>query len=218
MRFEPRPFSYTVGCNLFRAYFRLFHKFRVYGRDLCPAKGPLIIVANHCSHLDPPLIAVAYRFRRLRFMAKRELWKGKFLSWYLTSIGSIAVERGGGGRAAIDSAVEDTRNGACLGMFPEGTRSKDGEFGRSRSGVVVIASRVRAPLLPVYIDGTYESLPTAAKGVKFHPIKVYTGEPFELTDEQCDLTNRPMIRETAEFVMDKIADARAMYVNDNVET
>ena len=218
MRFEPRPFTYTFGCSTFRAYYRLFHRLKVHGLDLCPAEGPLIIAANHCSYLDPPLVAVVYRHRRVRFMAKKELWGGKFLSWYLSSIGTISVDRGGGGRKAIEDAVAVVKAGGCLGIFPEGTRSKDGELGRGRSGAIVIAARARAPLLPVYIQGSFESLPIGAKKVKWHPIVIYTGEPFELTEEQCDLTNRAMLRETATMVMEKIAAARAKYISDNAKS
>ena len=216
MHFEPRPIAYTIGCNLFRAYFRVSHRVKVHGRDLCPATGPLVIVSNHCSYLDPPLISVAYRFRRVRFMAKVELWGGCFLRWYLTNIGTIPVERGSGGREAIDIAVDVVNTGGCLGMFPEGTRSKTGELGRGRSGAIVIAARTKAPLLPVYIEGSFESLPSGAKGVKFHPLVVYTGEPFELTPEQCDLTDRTTMHATAEMVMGKIAAAKAKYVDDAV--
>ncbi len=214
MRFEPRPFTYTIGCNLFRAYFRIFHKLEVHGRELCPAKGPLIIVANHASYLDPPLIAVAYRMRRVRFLAKIELWGTGFLKWYLTNIGTIPIERGSGGKDAIDLAVEIAKAGGCLGIFPEGTRTKTGELGRGRSGAIVIAARTGAPLLPVYIEGTYQSLPSGASRVKFNPIVAYTGEPFELTPEQRDLNDRVTMRKTAELVMAKIAEARERYVEN----
>jgi 1-acyl-sn-glycerol-3-phosphate acyltransferase len=173
----------------------------------------LIIVANHCSYLDPPLVAVAYRQRRVRFIAKVELWRGGFMNWYLTSIGTIPVERGGGGRDAIEEAIECVKQGACLGIFPEGTRSTTGEIGRGRSGFLVIAARTKAPLLPVLIEGTFESLPTGAKKPKAHPIVAYTGEPFELTDEQCDLTDRRRMHDTVEMVMSRIAGARKKYVN-----
>ena len=185
---------------------------KVYGRELCPSTGPLIIVANHCSYLDPPVVAVVYHQRRVRFMAKVELWGGKFLKWYLTSIGTIPVTRGGGGKEAIDKAVEIVKAGGCLGMFPEGTRTKTGELQRGRAGAIVIASPTRAALLPVYIEGTYECLPAGGKGLKLHPIVVYTGEPFTLTEEQCDLTDRKMVRETAGMIMDKIAAAKERYV------
>jgi 1-acyl-sn-glycerol-3-phosphate acyltransferase len=159
-------------------------------------------------------VAVTYRHRRVRFLAKKELWGGKFLSWYLTSIGTISVDRGGGGRQAIEDAVEEVQKGGCLGIFPEGTRSKDGNLSRGRSGAIIIAAHAGAPILPVYIEGTFESLPAGGKKVKHHPISIYTGEPFELTEEQCDITNRALLKETANMVMEKIAAARAMYVKD----
>jgi 1-acyl-sn-glycerol-3-phosphate acyltransferase len=148
----------------------------------------------------------------LHFIAKVELWRGWFLDWYLTAIGTIPVERGSGGREAIDRAVELVKGGGCLGIFPEGTRSTTGELGRGRSGSIVIASQTRAPLLPVYIEGSYESLPTGAKKVRRQPMSIYTGEPFELTDEQCDITDRKRLRESADFLMRKIAAAREKYV------
>jgi len=212
VRFEPRPFTYTVGCNIFRAYLRLFHKLKVHGRDLCPGSGPLIIVANHSSYLDPPLVAVAFRHRRVRFMAKRELWGGKFLSWYLNSIGTVPVDRGSGSRSALQNAVDVVKAGGCLGIFPEGTRTKTGELGKGRSGAVVIAASTQAKLLPVFIEGTFESLPSGGKKVKCHPIEVYTGEPFTLTEKQCDLDDRRMLHETAEMVMAKIGAAKEKYV------
>jgi 1-acyl-sn-glycerol-3-phosphate acyltransferase len=184
----------------------------VYGKDLCPATGPLIIAANHSSYLDAPLIAVAYRHRRVRFMAKRELWGGKFLSWYLNSIGTIAVDRGSGSQDALSKAIDVVKGGGCLGIFPEGTRTKTGELGRGRSGAVIVAASTHATLLPVYIEGTLESMPTGSRKVKFHPIVVYTGEPFDLTEEQCDLNDRRMLHETAEMVMAKIASAKEKYV------
>ena len=214
MRFEPRPLTYTIGCNLFRAYLRLFHHLRVYGRDLCPASGPLVIVANHSSYLDPPLIAVAYRHRRVRFMAKRELWGGRFLSWYLNSIGTVPVDRGSGSKDALQNAIDVVKAGGCLGIFPEGTRTKTGELGRARSGAVIVAVSTKAKLLPVYIEGTFQSLPSGAKKLRFHPIVVYTGDPFSLTEEQCDLSDRRKVRETAEMLMAKIVGAKEKYVTN----
>ncbi len=190
------------------------HGLKVYGKELCPAKGPLIIAANHCSYLDPPIISVAYRHRRVCFMAKVELWSGRFLSWYLTSIGTIPVERGTGGREAIDKSVQVVQAGGCLGIFPEGTRSRDGRLQRGRSGAVIIAAKANAPILPVYIEGSFEAFPRGAKKVARHPLTVYTGEPFELTPEQRDLTNRAMLRESAELIMSRIADVRKKYIDD----
>jgi 1-acyl-sn-glycerol-3-phosphate acyltransferase len=145
-------------------------------------------------------------------MAKVELWGGKFLRWYLTSIGTIPVDRGSGSREAIDKAAGIIKAGGCLGIFPEGTRSKTGEMGRGRSGTIVIAALTRAPMLPVYIEGTFESLPTGARKPKGQPITVYTGDLFELTEEQCDLDNRRMVRATADMVIAKIAAAKDKYV------
>ena len=212
MRYEPRPFSYSVGRTLYSAYFQIMHRLKVYGANLCPAEGPLIIVANHCSFIDPPLVIVAFKRRQIRFMAKIELWKGKFLSWYLTDSGMIPVQRKSGGKIALEDAAKIIQEGGCVGMFPEGTRSLNGEVGRGRTGAVVLAARTGATLLPVYLEGTYESLPSGAKGIKLHPIKVYVGEPFELAEDEQSLDDRKKLRESAEKLMVKITGAREKYV------
>src|ERR1700744_1790688 len=107
----------------------------VEGLETLPASGPLLLVGNHDSHWDPVMVGISARKRRMvRALAKSTLWDVKGLSWVLNGMGQIPIVRGAGDAQALANAVEALRGGSCVGVFPEGTRSK-GRVMRGRSGV-----------------------------------------------------------------------------------
>lgn len=132
-------------------------RLEVEGLDALPAQGPALVVGNHDSHWDPVTVGVAaIRRRQIRALAKSTLWDVRGLSPILDGMGQIPVERGAGDAAALSRAVEELRAGACIGVFPEGTRSR-GEVLRARSGVGRLALDVpEAKLVCVAIEGTSE--------------------------------------------------------------
>ena len=127
-------------------------RWRVEGRENVPG-GPLILASNHLGNVDPMILAIAIRRRRLRFMAKAELF-GSVLSPFIRSWDAIRVRRGASDRGVLRSAEATVRNGEMLAMFPEGTRSKTGELGELHRGTAVIALRTGAPILPCRLTGT----------------------------------------------------------------
>lgn len=130
-------------------------RLRVEGLESVPASGPLLIVGNHDSHWDPVMVGVAaIRRRQIRALAKAELWKIKPLAPILRGMGQIPIERGKGDKQALANAVEELRAGACIGVFPEGTRSR-GKVLRARSGIGRLALEVpEAHVTLVAIEGT----------------------------------------------------------------
>lgn len=132
-------------------------RLEVEGLDALPPEGPALVVGNHDSHWDPVTVGVAaLRRRQIRALAKSTLWDVRGLRPILDGMGQIPVERGVGDAAALARAVEELRAGACIGVFPEGTRSR-GEVLRARSGVGRLALEVpEAKLVCVAIDGTSE--------------------------------------------------------------
>jgi 1-acyl-sn-glycerol-3-phosphate acyltransferase len=108
----------------------------VEGMEAVPERGPVLVVPNHDSQWDPPLVGVALRRRRhpLHFLARANLWKIPGLGPILSAIGQIPIERGAGDRGALDEAVETLRSGEAVCVFPEGKLS-NGERLRARSGV-----------------------------------------------------------------------------------
>ena len=127
----------TVGNPIMR-----WSRMTVTGLDCLPAEGPAMVVADHDSYWDPIAIAVAARgVRQIRALAKSTLWKNRVVGSLMTTMGHIPVERGVSNEEALKTAIEELRAGACIGIFPEGTRSLGREL-RARAGVGRMAEAV----------------------------------------------------------------------------
>lgn len=130
-------------------------RLQVSGVELLPLEGPLLVVGDHDSYWDTVATGIAGLPRRqIRALAKSSMWKNKVLGAILTGMGQIPIERGSGDAGALDRAIEELRNGACIGIYPEGTRSL-GRALRARSGVGYLARAVpEARIIGVACNGT----------------------------------------------------------------
>lgn len=133
----------------------LWGRLEVEGLETLPERGPLLVVGNHDSHWDPVMVGIAAIGRRqIRALAKAELWNVRGLGPILNGMGQVPIERGAGDRQALQQAIETLRAGACIGVFPEGTRSR-GKVLRARSGVGRLALEVpETQITLVAIEGT----------------------------------------------------------------
>lgn len=133
----------------------LWGRLRVEGLESLPESGPLLVVGNHDSHWDPVMVGVAaVKRRQIRALAKAELWDVRGLGPVLNGMGQIPIERESGDKQALAKAIETLRAGACIGVFPEGTRSR-GKVLRARSGIGRLALEVlEAHVSLVAIEGT----------------------------------------------------------------
>ena len=130
-------------------------RLQVTGLELLPAEGPLLLVGDHDSYWDTVTTGIAAKPRRqVRALAKSSMWENKLLGTVLTGMGQIPIKRGSGDSGALDRAIEELRNGACIGIYPEGTRSL-GRALRARSGVGYLARAVpEATIVGVACNGT----------------------------------------------------------------
>lgn len=130
-------------------------RLQVEGLETVPEHGPLLIVGNHDSHWDPVMVGIAALERRqIRALAKSELWDVRGLGPILNGMGQIPIQRGKSDKDALAKAIEALRAGVCIGVFPEGTRSK-GKVLRARSGIGRLALEVpEAHVSLVAIEGT----------------------------------------------------------------
>ncbi|MBQ2113612.1 MAG: 1-acyl-sn-glycerol-3-phosphate acyltransferase [Selenomonadales bacterium] len=133
--------------------FRIIYRAEVHGQENVPKEGGAIIAANHISLWDPPFVG-AFCPRRVSFMAKKELFENSVFSSIITSLGAFPVNRGAADRNAIKTALTVLGEGKCLGLFPEGTRSKNGKLGEPEAGIGLIAYKANVPIVPVAITGT----------------------------------------------------------------
>jgi 1-acyl-sn-glycerol-3-phosphate acyltransferase len=130
-------------------------RLQVEGVEAVPESGPLLIIANHDSHWDPIMVGIAtLRRRQIRALAKSTLWDVRGLGPILNGMGQIPIVRGAGDKEALARAIEALRAGVCIGVFPEGTRSR-GKVLRARSGLGRLALEVpEAHVTLVAIEGT----------------------------------------------------------------
>ena len=183
------PLPKGLALNDMSARYRLFRGslialgvtflgFEVHGVEKVPTDGPVIVASNHRRLLDPVFVSMAVP-RRLRWMAKKELFAfplGRFFYF----LGTFPVDRKGGGRAALRTALNFLAEGRALGIFPEGTRRKNGATLEAKSGAALLAARSAAPVLPVF-TGKIPSPLARLRGERF---RVYIGDPMTIDNTQ----------------------------------
>lgn len=173
--------KYRAITNTAGAIGHLFGRLEIHGRENLPARGPYLLVCNHLSHLDPPLLAYACR-HYLFFMVKEELLRVPVIGPYLASIGCFPVKRGHADRAALRHALDILAAGECLAMFPEGHRSDDGRLQEVGAGASLIAMRAGVPIVPASITGTEKMLQPGETRLHRGKLHVRFGAPFRLDD------------------------------------
>ena len=156
-------------------HFVLLFIFRIRrtGVENIPLEGGVIVAYNHKSYWDP-VMAGATCPRKLRFMAKEELFKNPLFGSLIKALGAFPISRGRGDIGAIKGSLKILKEGNTMLIFPEGKRSKDGQIGSVKPGVAAIAHRAKVPIVPACISGDYKWL---------HKITVSYGEPVYLDFE-----------------------------------
>ncbi|MDR3144111.1 MAG: 1-acyl-sn-glycerol-3-phosphate acyltransferase [Puniceicoccales bacterium] len=155
---------YRIVVFIAKIMFRELFDGDVYGDENIPRHGPCLLACNHLSYFDPPFIGSAVSNREVFSMARSSLFRTKFRNWLFRNMNCVALNRGGADVAAIRAALRLLKNGKCLMIFPEGTRSKDGSHGSVHAGVGMLACRTRVQVIPCRIFGTFEIM---GRGRKF---------------------------------------------------
>lgn len=166
-------FKFTVVNPVLRLYFRG----RVVGSDHVPKAGPLIVVANHASDFDPPLLSCAVR-RPVSYMAKEELFQVPVLNQAIRLYGAYPVKRGSADRSAIREALKQLDQGWAVGIFLQGTRTQDGRIPDPKIGAALIAAKAQAPLLPVSLWGSHRVFKKGSPVPRPVPLTIRIGEPI----------------------------------------
>ncbi|MEA2358519.1 MAG: glycerol-3-phosphate dehydrogenase [Solirubrobacteraceae bacterium] len=161
------PLLYWIVRAILQPFFHVYWRLSRIGREHIPASGPVILASNHRSFLDPFVIAVMAR-RPIYFMAKKELFVNRPISWLLSSLGAFPIDRGASDRGAMDTARAILDRGDGVLLFPEGTRIRPGALGRPKRGIGRLALETGAPVVPIAVIGTE----AVRRGWRFRPHKV----------------------------------------------
>lgn len=182
---------------------------RVTGREHVPDHGGALICPNHVSYLDPPLIGIAVRKRRCCYMAKASLFKIPVVGGFIRLSYSYPVDRDEGGRQALRIANTLLGAGEPVVIFPEGTRSPDGELIQGQLGPAYIAAKARVPIIPTAVWGTDVVLPLNSLRLHRCPVHVKFGEPIHLPEPLDGRRHsRAQLHEVTDDLMPRIAALR----------
>ena len=203
---------YRLLEEVFRLPVRRGLRWRVEGLERVPDRGPVLLASNHISYFDAIAIANLSHLagRRVRFLAKAELFENRFMGSLLCRLGQIPVERGTGDTGALEVAADALRAGQCVHVFPEGTISDDFEPMQGKTGVARMARAAGVDVVPVGLWGTHRVIPPRGhKGKRFRtPIVMVVGEtvPIGPAANPREATDRIMAGICA-----AVAEARRLY-------
>jgi len=203
---------YWVMKGVLTPLLRLSYRVRVEGREHLPEKGPVILAANHRSFLDSVFLPLVIR-RRVTFVAKAEYFDSKKTAWFFRGVGQIPIRREGGSASdrALASAREVLAHGGVFGIYPEGTRTRDGFTHRGHTGVARLAVATGAPVVPVGLVGTDECQPTDKKLPRlFRRVEVRFGAPIT-ADRYAEDAEGMALRQLTDEVMFEIVQLCARY-------
>ena len=206
---EVFPTTYRVGAALSRLIGRIFFRVRYVGIENVPTTGGGILAPNHVSFLDPMLIACRVE-RPMVFIAHELFFTKRFLGTWLRQAGGFPVASGGESTGGIREVLRELKAGRLLGMFPEGTRSWDGNLLPAMAGVGLLVAATDVPVIPVHVDGAYAAWPRHRRFPLPRPITIRFGEPVRLDEIRrlmtADRKNRRAHQQAiADAVMDAIA-------------
>lgn len=198
--------AYRICHTLCRIFGAVFFRLRVHGREHMPEAGGALIVSNHVSFLDPPLIGCAYR-QPIHYLARKSLFSGPF-AWLLPRIQVIPLERGKADMAGLKRVLATLKNNERVLLFPEGTRSPDGSIQAAEAGVGFIIAKCGTPVVPMRIFGAHEAFPRDAKFPRPGSVHIVAGPPVDFSSIATGLSGRELYEAYAAEVVKAIAELK----------
>lgn len=184
---------------------------RVSGRNNLPPQGGALLVSNHVSHLDVFILGIPLH-RPLNYVARSTLFL-PLLGTFIRSVGGFPIQREGMGAQGLKETLRRIKKGGIVVLFPEGTRSRDGELGELKSGISVLASRARVAVVPAGIAGTFEAWPRSRAFPLPHPVRIHYGPPI-LPEELEGLDTEAVTKLIRDRILDCVEVARAGLYRD----
>ena len=194
--------AYGLLWVVVRAVAGICFRYRVIGS--VPRTGGFLVAANHASYLDIPLLGCGM-CRRAWYLGRSDLFPVPGLNKILQWLGWIPLRIGRLDRKAFDKATDLIKRGKVVVIFPEGSRTSDGQLGDAKPGLGMIVAQTGCAVVPAHLDGTFEVLPPEAKWPRFHPVTVRFGEPLTFPIVGPEEENKTFYRNVSRTVMERIA-------------
>ncbi len=191
-------FFYTLIKSISKAFF----SWTVINREKLIEEGPVLIVCNHQSFLDPPMLGVVYE-EGIFFFARKTLFQGIF-KWGLPLCQAIPIDQENPDPASLKLVIRLLKSGKRVLVFPEGARTPDGEIKDGMGGIGLILSKTKVPVQPLRISGAYEAFPIHAKFPKLHPVTITVGDPIDFTPEELNAKGKAAYQHLTDRMMDAI--------------
>ena len=195
---------YRLGYKLSWLLARLLFSFEVTGRDRIPNGGGCILAMNHESFLDPPLAGICCR-RPIHFLARKTLLDWPILGPIFPKVNVVPVDQERADMSALKTVIKLVKAGECAIVFPEGSRTLDGNRLPALPGLGLVIAKTLAPVVPMRIFGSHEALPRGGGGLRLCPIRIVVDEPMIFTEADLAGSGRDLYQRLSERVMERIA-------------
>lgn len=189
---------YWIARAAVKLYYMIFFKIQVVGAENIPKDGGIVLCSNHTSNHDPAILG-CYMPRAICFMAKKELFHIKGLSFLIRHLHAFPVDRTGTDMKAFKNTIQLLKSGKVIGIFAQGTRVKEGEEKAAKAGVALFSLKGNAPVVPVAISGSFRL---------FSKIKIHYGKPLYLEQYKKKRVNNEILEEITEKIMQKINELK----------
>ncbi|QSR88993.1 1-acyl-sn-glycerol-3-phosphate acyltransferase [Methylacidiphilum caldifontis] len=201
--------GYAIARALTLGFLKLFCDFKVYGQQNIPSY-PVLIVANHCSYLDPPIVGCAFK-KEIYFVGRKTLFNHQVFGKLISYLNTIPLDRDKPEVGSFKLILDLFEKGKSILIFPEGTRSPSGALQKAAPGVGYIAVKAKVPILPLRIFGSFEAFPRTAKFPKPYPIRVVIGQAYKPIDCPAGLSKKAYYQSVADEMISKIASLNIDY-------
>lgn len=192
--------TYRMSRTAVRFFGRIFLRMRMLGRDQFPDQGGGLVCSNHQSYLDPILLG-GFCDRRMNYLARENLFSTTFFGALIRWYDAIPVKRDGMSISGLKQTLQRLKRGELVVIFPEGTRSEDGQVAPLKSGFCMLARKAKVPLIPVAIAGAYEVWPKGRKLPRMGRVCLMAGAPIG-ADEVQQLSDEELVGELERRIRD----------------
>lgn len=199
--------TYTVCAAISAAVLKTLFRFRTYGTEHIPRTGGCVLAMNHESYLDPPLAGISCP-REIFYLARKTLLDWPIIGPLLPKLNVIPVDQDRADMSALKTVIKRVRAGECTIIFPEGSRTEDGNFLPAQPGLGLVLAKTRCTVVPARIFGAHDAFPRGGKPHPFRKITFVVEPPMTFTDADFAGEGRDLYQRLSESVLARIGEIK----------